>query len=160
MITIQRIDTQHPLYTQAVDLRERVLLKPIGYDHNRYVSEFPGVEDKYEHFVAVLAHPTGDRVVGNACLLPHYPEQSTGKLSQMAVDPQRQSEGVGTKLVVEIERRATTALNLTTLTCHAQIPAIPFYERLGWTKKGELFQEAGLDHYKMTYTLPKPPQDL
>ena len=122
MITIKRITTDDPLYTQAVDLRTRVLLAPIGYDIDRYKSEFPGVEERYEHFVAVLDHPGGDRVVGNACLLPHAPEDSSGKLSQMAVDPQRQNEGIGTKLVVEMERRATTHHNLDTLMCHAQIP--------------------------------------
>ena len=160
MITITRITTDDPLYTQAVDLRTRVLLAPIGYDIDRYKTEFPGVEERYEHFVAVLDHPGGDRVVGNACLLPHYPEDGSGKLSQMAVDPQRQNEGIGTKLVVEMERRATTHHDLDTLMCHAQIPAVPFYEHLGWERDGEMFQEAGIDHYRMHYALPKPPEGL
>lgn len=160
MITVKRIDQSNPLYAQAIDLRERVLLRPIGYDHPRYLAEFPGIEDTFEHYVAVLDHPTGERVIGNACLLPNTPSEGIGKLSQMAVDPQRQSEGVGTKLVVEIERRATTVLGLKSLMCHAQLRAIPFYERLGWSKEGDLFQEAGIDHYVMCYQLPQPPQDM
>ena len=32
---------------------------------------------------------------------------------------------------------------------HAQVQAIPFYEKLGFTKIGNEFEEAGILHYKM-----------
>jgi predicted GNAT family N-acyltransferase len=32
---------------------------------------------------------------------------------------------------------------------HAQIQVLPFYEKLGFIKEGNLFEEAGIMHYKM-----------
>jgi len=34
---------------------------------------------------------------------------------------------------------------------HAQIQVLPFYEKVGFIKKGDLFEEAGIIHYKMVY---------
>ena len=92
---VQLIATSNGLYPQAVELRERVLLKPIGYTAAKFASEYPEVEQKGEHFVAVIDHPSGKRVVGTVCLLPNYPERGVGKLTQMVVDEQRQREGWG-----------------------------------------------------------------
>ena len=35
---------------------------------------------------------------------------------------------------------------------HAQIQVLPFYEKVGFIKEGDLFEEAGIMHYKMVYT--------
>ncbi len=150
-ITYQRVDRDNPLYQQAVDLRIRVLLEPIGYTMDMLKAEIPGAEEKLEHFVATVAHPTGQRVIGIVCLLPNYPEPRVGKLMQMAVDPQRQREGIGRALVVELERRAFGVLGLSSLFCHSRFDAVDFYRSLGWDVVGEMFMEAGVRHYKMVF---------
>ena len=33
---------------------------------------------------------------------------------------------------------------------HAQVDVIPFYEKMGFVKHGDLFEEANIMHYKMT----------
>ena len=151
MIRIERIDRSHPLYGQSVELRERVLLRPIGIDMDRLESLFPGSEARFEHFVAVVDHPKGDRVVGVVCLLAGEGSEGTGKLMQMAVDPQRQREGIGRKLVVSLERRAFGELGLRELFCHARADSVPFYEGLGWEAVEEPFDEAGIPHRKMVF---------
>lgn len=153
MIEYLHIDRQHPLYKQEIALRQSVLLDPIKYTMEMLEDEFPGFEDRFEHFVAVVDHPKGKRVIGCALLLPHYPdgEPNTGKLMQMAVDPQRQREGIGRRLVIELERRALGELGLTKLYCHARVDAAPFYASLGWVRSGEPFMEAGIEHYKMVF---------
>lgn len=153
MIEYLRIDRQHPLYQQEVALRQNVLLDPINYNMQMFEQEFPGFEDRFEHFVAVVDHPKGKRVIGCALLLPHFPEDepATGKLMQMAVDPQRQREGIGRRLVIELERRALGELGLTRLYCHARVDASDFYASLGWVRTGEPFMEAGIEHYKMVF---------
>ena len=84
------IGRNHPLYPQEVDLRQRLLLDPVGFTMEMFEAEFPGVEDRFEHFIAVIEHPKGRRVIGCVCLLPHYPEQGTGKLMHNAkADNQR-----------------------------------------------------------------------
>lgn len=149
MVEIKRIDSDHPLYAQEVDLRRRVLLEPIGLSVERYLAEHAEAESRAEHFVGVIDHPSGARVVACGCLIAGESSPEVGKLTQMAVDPQRQGEGVGRQLVVELERRAFGELDLTRLYCHAQLAAIGFYERLGWEIEGEEFQEEGIAHKKM-----------
>ena len=144
------IGPNHPLYPQELDLRERVLLQPIGYTMARFVDEYR-MEEAFEHFVAVIDHPKGKRVIGCVCLATNHPTPGVGKLMQMAVDPQRQGEGIGRELVAHLERRAFGELGLRELFCHAQENACPFYARMGWTAVGERFLEAGIPHFKMVF---------
>ncbi len=150
-----------PLYPQECALRESVLLRPIGFDMAKLAEAFPGFEERFEHFVAVFDHPAGPRVIGCALLLPSLDDQGdrggpgmtidgkVGKLMQMAVDPQRQGEGIGTQLVVAMERRAFGELGLAALFCHARDVAYGFYSALGWAYDSETFEEAGIPHRRM-----------
>lgn len=150
LIQIRRITRDDPLYRQECQLREQVLLNSVGLDHGSFCEAYPGYEERFEHFVAVLEHPSGPRVVGCALLLPGEPEAHQGKLMQMAVDPQRQGEGLGRRLVVAIEGRAFGELGLTELYCHSQTTASGFYGKLGWQIDGDEFTEAGVPHYRMS----------
>jgi len=158
MITVRRITLDDALYPQACALREAVLLNPIGLDVAKFKAMFPGVEERFEHFVAVFDHPSGPRVIGCATLLPDYPEPGRGKLMQMAVDLQRQGEGIGTRLVVAVERRAFGELGLRSLFCHARDTAYGFYGSLGWTFDSDVFDEAGVPHRRMVFH-PASPDD-
>lgn len=161
MVRIKRITpSDTSLYAQEVALREQVLLNPLGLTIQRFRELFPGYEDRFEHFVAVFDHPSGERVIGCALLLPDHPQKGVGKLMQMAVDPQRQGEGLGRRLVVEIECRAFGELGLNELFCHSQRGAKGFYEKLGWAKDGEEFSEAGIPHFKMCLVAPDEEEEV
>lgn len=149
MVRIRRITTRDPLYRQECALREDVLLRPLGIDLERFGREFPGVEDRLEHFVATFEHEGRERVIGCAALLANDPVSGSGRLMQMAVDPQRQGEGIGRRLVVAVEARAFGELGLRELACHAQTGAIGFYERIGWHPDSEVFLEAGIPHQRV-----------
>lgn len=151
MLHVHVISPSHPLYTQALELRSRVLLEPIGYSLERFHAEFPAIESRFEHIVADIDHPSGKRVVGTVCLLPHFPERGVGKLMQMAVDPQRQREGIGRAMVATLERRAFGELGLDWLFCHARGDAVGFYACMGWRIVGEPFLEAGISHFRMEF---------
>jgi len=150
MIDLRRITPEDAdLYRQECALRERVLLAPVGYTFERYAADYP-YEGLCEHWVAVTDHPsTGPTVLGCALLRPGQPDDATGKVSQVAVNRQRQGEGIGRRLMIAIEGHAFGELGLARLFCHAQLTAVPFYERLGWTPVGEVFEEAGLEHRVM-----------
>ncbi len=143
-----------PLYPQECALREEVLLGPIGYDMVRYKQEFPGLEERFEHFVAVINLGGGERVVGCAALLPADPETGSGRITQMAVNLQRQGEGIGRRLVVAVESRAFGELGLRRLTCHVPVTALGFFKSLGWELEGEEFQEAGVPHRRAVMSYP------
>lgn len=160
MIKIQRISSADPLYPQEVALRDSVLLRPIGLDVQKLQTLFPNLEKDAEHFVAVFDHPSGPLVVGTALLLPNHPQPGSGKLMQMTVDPQRQGEGIGTRLVVALERRAFAELGLESIYCHARDTAYGFYSSLGWQFDSDTFMEAGIPHRRMTFQNAPAPGDI
>lgn len=155
MIRYRRIQRSSPDYAGERELRELVLLRPLGLDVDRFMASYPGIEESAEHFVAVMETPGGDRVIGCALLVPSSKDTGVGKLMQMAVHPQRQGEGIGRRIVIEVEKRAFAELGLDALYCHAQLDAIPFYERLGWSCEEPVFQEAGIPHRRMTLARPE-----
>lgn len=160
MVTVRRITRDDPLYRQELELREDVLLRPLGLDLARFHREFPGIEERFEHYVALFEDPTqGERVVGCATLLADHPERGVGKLMQMAVNLQRQGEGIGRMLVVAIESRAFRDLGLRELTCHARLPVVPFYRALGWDEASEVFSEVGIPHKRMSLRRPGMDED-
>lgn len=149
MVRIERIQPDHPLYAQECALREQVLLRPVGCDMDRFRVEYPGMEEGFIHFVAVVDHPTGPRVVGTALLFPNYPEPGTGKVMQVAVDLQRQGEGIGRNLIIAIESHGFGRLGLREIFCHSQLSAVEFYERLGWVADEGIFMEMGIGHRRL-----------
>ncbi len=158
MVKIKHISMDNPLYEQEKALRVAILLEPIGYSFEDYLAMAPGREAQSEHFVAVVDHPSGERVVGTATLFIREDEhkQKIGKVQQVCVDKQRQGEGIGRKLMIAMEARGFGELGLTNLYCHAQLDAMPFYERLGWQSEEREFLEAGIAHKKMFIAAPKP----
>jgi predicted GNAT family N-acyltransferase len=42
---------------------------------------------------------------------------------------------------------------LTQVWCNAQTAVVPFYERIGYSVTGDEFEEAGINHVKMTLAL-------
>jgi N-acetylglutamate synthase-like GNAT family acetyltransferase len=155
VVRIRRITMGDPLYPQACALREEVLLRPIGYDLARYRGDFPGIEERLDHVVAVTSHHGRDRVIGCAALLSGDPRPGAGRITQMAVDPQRQGEGIGRRLVVAVESRAFGELGLTELCCHVPVAAMGFFEALGWGVDSGQFTEAGVPHLRMAIRQPE-----
>ena len=105
MIQIRRITPADALYEQEAALRERVLLAGAGFDFDSFREEYP-YEDQSEHFVALTvdshAGDAVERVLGTALLIPDHPHAGYGKVTQVAVDPQRQGEGIGRRFMVTI----------------------------------------------------------
>ena len=155
MVRIKHISINDPLYTQEISLRTAVLLAPLGYSIEDYCNIAPGREEKCEHFVAITDHPTGEKVVGAATLFIGEGEPK-GKIQQVCVDKQLQGSGIGQKLMIAIEARGFGELGLSSLYCHAQLDAMSFYDKLGWSVEGDEFQEAGIAHRRMFISAPKP----
>jgi predicted GNAT family N-acyltransferase len=154
VISIERISKGHPLYPQVCTLREDVLLRPLGLDLEWFRKSAPGVEERTDYYIARVDHPDGARVIGCAGLLPSDPPDGSARLIQMAVNLQRQGEGIGRRLVVAAECRAFGELGLRELYCHAQVDAAGFYRALGWEQDSDIFDEAGIPHVRMALRQP------
>ncbi|MGI4738654.1 MAG: GNAT family N-acetyltransferase [Janthinobacterium lividum] len=78
------------------------------------------------------------------------PTENGVKLERFAVLPAFRNHGVGTALVQQVladVRAEAPAADQVYL--HAQLRAIPLYERTGFQKVGDIFEECDIQHYKM-----------
>ena len=135
---------------EVIDLRHAVLRAGLP----RETAIFSG--DDAPQTVHVVALDNDD-IVGCATMIPSAWEgQKAWQLRGMAVAPQLQRSGVGGLMLKELQRIAQHAAgDVRLMWCNARTPAVPFYERHGWTIVSDEFviQTAG-PHYKMTLKLP------
>ena len=86
--------------------------------------------------------------IGTCRLLPG------GQIGRMAVIKEYRGFGVGTGLLKAAVIKAAD-LGFDKVYLHAQTHALEFYERLGFTKTGKEFLEAGIPHFYMTQDLTR-----
>lgn len=105
--------------------------------------EWDGLDPRCVH---ALAEDAEGRPIGTARLLPD------GHIGRMAVLQSWRRKGVGGALLCamlsEARRRGLRVVHL-----HAQVHAVPFYERYGFAREGETFLEAGIPHVRMVRNL-------
>jgi predicted GNAT family N-acyltransferase len=75
--------------------------------------------------------------------------QGVYKLERFAVLATNRGKGLGKALVEAVLSEIGPTDRLIYL--HAQLPVVSFYEKLGFVKDGPLFEEAGIQHYKMYF---------
>jgi len=75
-----------------------------------------------------------------------------GKIGRIAVLPGLRGRGIGTLILGRLLEEARR-LGIREPCLHAQVQAVPFYERLGFERKGEVFDEAGIPHVRMSLVL-------
>ncbi len=86
----------------------------------------------------------GDAPVGTGRLDLEY----GGKVGRVAVVATHRRAGVGAALMQRLHEIAREQRQ-SHLWCHAQLTAVPFYERLGYVQSGPTFVEADIDHVRM-----------
>ena len=104
--------------------------------------EYDEFEDSSVHFGAYF----NDKIVGTARKRETY---FGTKLERFAVLKEYRKMGVGAALVKSVLESCSTRQ---TIYLHAQIQVVDFYAKYGFVKKGEMFEEAGIKHYKMILT--------
>ena len=71
-----------------------------------------------------------------------------GKIGRMAVLPSHRGRGIGRAVLDELEREAS-ARGLPMVKLSAQLPAAGFYDRAGYTRIGDIYDEVGIPHIAM-----------
>jgi N-acetylglutamate synthase-like GNAT family acetyltransferase len=133
-----------PLYDQTVWLRDLVLRKPLGL---AFTVEQLAAEYKDHHLVAL--DDSGHLV---ACLVMKQLDSQRIKMRQVAVLPNCQRCGYGTDLVRYSEAWSIEH-GYKVLELNAREVAVPFYDRLNYTRIDPAFTEVGILHYKMEKNL-------
>src|SRR5438105_2078180 len=71
-----------------------------------------------------------------------------GKIGRMAVLPSHRRGGIGRAVLDELEREAS-ARGLAMVKLSAQLSAAGFYDRAGYTRIGDVYDEVGIPHIAM-----------
>lgn len=93
----------------------------------------------------VLAELADGKPIGCARLQPN------GKVTRIAVLQEYRRLGIARQMLRDIIDIADSQ-NIDSLYLHAQITAIGLYEQFGFVQCGEQFEEAGIQHIRMTRT--------
>lgn len=133
-MTVREIAHGSPEYADLVDLRRRVLRRPLGLD---FTSEELAVEAGQHHFGLF-----DEECLWAVCAAVPL-EEGVWKVRQVAVEPEAQGKGYGAALMKAVEARVDE------IVLHARDTAVPFYLRLGYAIEGEPFEEVGIPHRKM-----------
>ena len=74
------------------------------------------------------------------------------KFERIATIKKVRGLGIGKKLMSAMQKYAHNQFPHLTPCMYAQDSAISFYEQIGWTQEGEMFEVAGIMHVKMLYS--------
>lgn len=74
--------------------------------------------------------------------------EPTGKIGRMAVEAGLRGQGVGSTILHLLVQEACRR-GIRNPWLHAQLSAVPFYEKHGFRSEGEVFDEAGIPHRRM-----------
>lgn len=135
----QSFDTESTLYVQACLLRNAVLRIPIGLD---LFDEDLSSESNDLHFGIIEA----EQILAYVMIVPTEAARAT--LKQMCVNPNSQRQGIGARLIAEVEAELQT-LGFQTITMSARTTAVQFYECLGYERTSEEFTKVGIPHVEM-----------
>lgn len=140
MIVVRKIETRDDLI-KAFDVREEVFIVEQEVDRDEEFDEF---EEASVHF---LATDESLESVGTA----RWRTTKKGvKLERFAVLKPWRGKGAGAALVKAVVNDITENFNSGELLyLHAQLEAVPLYEKFGFVKKGEPFLECDIWHYEM-----------
>jgi ribosomal protein S18 acetylase RimI-like enzyme len=136
---IREIEHNSSEYWATVELRDSVLRKPLGLTLSP--EELEAERDSHH-----LAFFQGNHLAG--CLVLRPAGNGDIQMRQVAVAPDLRGHGIGKALVNRSEELALE-LGYRRMILHAREPAVPFYERLGYRKTGDRFEEVTIPHWSM-----------
>ena len=135
------VDFGSSRYDELVQLRYKILLEPLGL---KFLDSFRDKEAGYLHLGCIEG--LDDKLVAGLVLAPVNDEEV--RMMQVAVETRYQGEGIGRELVRYAEKRAK-ACGFTKIVMHAMLSVVNFYEKIGYTQEGDIFEENGITFAKM-----------
>ena len=135
-LTIAVVDDETDV-NAALDIRREVFCVEQGVDESE---EIDGLDPECRHYLARLAgEPVGTartRFLANA---------GGVKIERVAVLKSIRGRGIGKAIMIRVLEDITVGRAV----LNAQLQVENFYARLGFVAKGDVFQEAGIEHVRM-----------
>lgn len=144
MMTIERITTEDQLQ-QAFTIRTKVFVEEQHVPVEEELDSFDVLNGPCQHVLLTKDHISVG--TGRVRLVDEY-----GKLQRVAVLKEYRQFGFGKVIITKLEELASE-LGATKAKLDAQVHAIGFYEKLGYTVQSEIFMDAGIEHVLMIKTL-------
>ncbi|WP_165766440.1 GNAT family N-acetyltransferase [Polynucleobacter meluiroseus] len=127
----------------AYPVREAVFILEQGVPEFMEIDEFDALAKHALIFVGHQCIATGRLLIQS---------DWRGQIGRMAVMPSFRQKGFGRQLLNALLDFGQTQ-GLSEFILHAQISALPFYEKAGFIPNGPIYQEAGIPHRNMTLTI-------
>lgn len=143
--TFRQIVCATPDHTAMLDLRERILRRPIGLT----VTPEEIGRDQGDFLLGCFE---GDTLAG--CLILQKDTDGWVKMRQVAVDENRQGQGIGARMLAAAQE-IVHGWGCAQMYCHARETARAFYLQNGWVVTGGTFDENGIPHCRMEYKISK-----
>lgn len=138
-LIIRLIEFGSQEYEEMIKLRTAVLREPLGLKFSE--EELLSEGDQF-----LVAAFLDQKMVGCMALLPL--DKKNLKMRQVAVNPEQQNQGIGTRLVSYAEEFAIKK-GFCCIELHARKVSKKFYDDLAYDTLGDEFIEVGIPHYKM-----------
>jgi predicted GNAT family N-acyltransferase len=137
MIQVNKVKTKSEI-DSIFSIRNRVFVVEQNVDA---AEEYDEDDQKCTHFIAYCN--------GEACGTARWRFKDKGiiKLERFAVLKEYRNTGVGAALVKAVLQDLPYANKVM---LHAQVHAVPFYEKMGFKSYGPQFEEAGIQHFAMS----------
>ena len=134
----------------ALEIRRAVFIDEQHVPEAEEIDHYDGDPTAAEDVVHVLVHLAGaDGEVGEPIaagrLLLDDPPGERAHIGRVAVLAQHRRTGAG-RVVMQWLQAEAQRLGRPGITLSAQLHAIPFYQRLGYTARGEVFLDANIEH--------------
>ena len=130
-------------YEEEVELRIKILRDPLGLTLTK--EQLETEVDEYH-----IAAFSDGKIVG--CLLLKPMSVNEVQMRQVAVTVDSQNTGIGRKMVVYAEKFIADK-GFGRIMLHAREVVVPFYEKLGYSAKGDVFIEVTIPHRTMVKSL-------
>ena len=98
--------------------------------------------DEHDETATHLIASINGKIIGTARLT------TTGQIGRMAVLKPYRNQGIGSRLL-QLALSTAQHKHYPKVNLHAQLKAIPFYEKHGFTAEGDVFYEANIPHRGM-----------
>jgi predicted GNAT family N-acyltransferase len=135
----------------ALDVRRRVFIEEQRVPESLEIDEHDGDPAVVTTALHVLALLDGRPVATGRLLLAH--EDGGAHIGRVAVLAEHRRSGYG-RAMMEALHALGREQGIRDITLAAQLPAIGFYERLGYVlREGEVFLDAGIEHRWMDIRL-------
>jgi len=134
-------------YPGDATIEDAHTVRRIVFIDEQGVSEAEEMDGRDEDATHVVAYDTeGGLPVGTARL--RRKDERVGKIERVAVREEYRGEGLGARLMDEIETEARRE-GCSSITLHAQTAVEEFYEELGYRTTSGVFEEASIPHVEM-----------